>query len=161
MRRSCYPQPRPAQGDRVSNSTVNGPSFTRSTSISAPKTPRPTRTPAPSSCVANVLHQLRGSAGFRSAEERRAPTLSRVGEQRELRHDERLSADGGEVVVRLAVGVPEDPQARDLVGEPFGVGLGVVVAHPHQEEVPESDRGNLGPVDRDGGAADPLEHHPH
>jgi hypothetical protein len=140
----------------VSNSTVNGPSFSRSTSISAPNTPRPTRTPARSSCAARC-----STSSAARPEERRPPALARVGEQRELGHDERLTADACEVLVRLPVRVAEDPKTHDLGRELLGICLGVLVSDADQQEVAEADRSHLFAVHRDRRAADPLQHHPH
>src|SRR4029079_12479348 len=64
--------------------------------------------------------------------EARAVALCRIGEQRELRDDERRSARVEERAVELALVVLEDPEPRDLAGEPRRLG-GRVPAGDAQE----------------------------
>ena len=83
----------------------------------------------------------------RGGREARAVALGRVGDQRELADDERRAARVEEAPVELPLLVLEDPQARDLAGEP--------VASPprrlgdaEQDAEPGADRADLAPSTR-------------
>ena len=55
----------------------------------------------------------------------------------------------------------EDAQRADLVGQPVGLGVVVVVRDAEQHEQPGADRRDLLAVDADGGPADPLDQGAH
>jgi hypothetical protein len=108
-----------------------------------------------------VFDELGRAPGRGGVDERGPSAFARVGEQRELRHDERRPTDRREIQVRLALGVAEDPQPDDLRGELLGVGLNVVVTHPDEQQVAGADRGDLVAVNRHRGTRDTLQYDPH
>ena len=81
---------------------------------------------------AERLVERLGLLGRRGVGEARAVALRRVGEERELRDDERGAAGVEERDVELAVAL-EDPQARDLAGERGGVGGGVAARDAEED----------------------------
>ena len=108
----------------VSSQIVNGPSLTSSTAISAPNRPVATLTPRPRSAPHESAVEPLGELGGAPAGEPRTPAAPRVGEQRELRDDQRLAAEVEQRAVRPAGVVAEDPQLGGLAGEVVGDRLG-------------------------------------
>ena len=93
---------------------MTGPSLTSSTAIRAPKTPR----------LAPSRSQKRSYSGSATSRRRgvdvaRAVALAGVAVERELAHAEDLAL--AERLVHPPLGVVEDPQRADLVGEPVGL----------------------------------------
>ena len=106
---------------RVSSQIVNGPSLTSSTAISAPNEPVWTSpTPAARSSSAKRGRGARRASGGGGVGEAGAAAARRVGEERELAHDERGAADVEDRAVRPALLVGEDPQLRDAPRERGG-----------------------------------------
>ena len=122
-----------------SSTIVTGPSLTSSTAIRAPNTPVATSTPSVAERRAERLVDRLGLLRRRRVREARAVALRRVGDQRELRDDERGAAGVEERAVELAVVVLEDPQPRDLAGEPLRVGSGVAARDAEQDAQPGAD----------------------
>ena len=122
-----------------SRTIVTGPSFTSSTAIRAPKTPRATWTPRPASASQKRSYSGSACSGRAARAKRRAVALLGVGDQRELRDHERLAADVEQRAIELPLVVLEDPQARDLAREPLGVRVVVTVGHAQQHAEPRPD----------------------
>ena len=93
--------------------------------------------------------------------EARAVALPRVGEQRELAHDERITTDVEERAIEATRLVGEDPKAGDLRGEPSGVFGRVIVPGAEEHQETPSDRSDHVAIDPHGGARDPLDHGSH
>ena len=100
----------------MSSTTVTGPSFTRLTSIRAPKTPVCTGTPSSRSASQNRSYRGSATSGRAAFEKSgRAPLLAlAIGDERELAHDQGLAGDVHERTVEATAVVLEDPQAGDL-----------------------------------------------
>src|SRR5262245_33416096 len=86
-----------------------------------------------SQLVAEPLVERLGDLRGRSAAEARPVPLRGVGDERELRDDERRPADVDDAPVEAALVVGEDPQPGDLPGELCGVLLRVVRSHAEQD----------------------------
>ena len=97
--------------------------------------------------------------GPRRRDVARAGALARVAVERELADDEHLAV--AERLVHLAVGVGEDAQRADLVGELVARRVVVVVGDAEQDEQAGADLADGRPVDADGGAGDPLDESAH
>ena len=89
-----------------------------------------------------------------------AVALARVAVEGELADDEHLALRA-QRLVHAAFGVGEDPQGRDLVGEPVAHGLIVVVRDAEQHDHARADRCRGLAVDAHGGAADALHQRAH
>jgi hypothetical protein len=85
-----------------------------------------------------------------------AVALAGLAVEGELGDDEDLAVRA-QRLVHLAVGVLEDPQRGDLVGQPVAVGLGVVVGHAQEHQQARADRGHDLAVDRHRRGGDPLD----
>ena len=90
---------------------------------------------------------------------RRAVALAGVAVERELRHAQHLAVV--ERLVHPAVGIGEDPQRAQLVGQAVGLGLGVVVRNAEQDEQPGADGGDLRALHADGGTRHALHERAH
>ena len=137
-----------------SSSSVTGPSLTSSTSMCAPNTPR-----CGPEALAEALVERLGELGARRADEARPVALARVAVERELADAQDLAV--AERLVHAPVGVLEDAQRPDLVGQAVGARLRVVVGHAEQHEQPGTDAPGAAPVDAHLGAADALHQRPH
>ncbi len=140
---------------------VIGPSLTSSTSISAPKMPRSTATPAACQRVGESLVERLAEGRRRGVEERWAAALAGVAVERELADDERRSADVDEAQVGLALGVAEDAQVRDAPGQGLGPGFVVVVTDADQDHQAGADPSDDLALDRHGRTSDALEQQAH
>ncbi len=112
--------------------TVTGPSLTSSTSIIAPKRPIATLTPSLRSASANASTMGAADSGDGSSEEARASAFSDIGEQGELRDDERRTALFNQRAVEASRAAAEDTHLGALpCEEARGVG---VVSMSHADE---------------------------
>jgi len=136
---------------------VTGPSFTSATSIIEPKEPVFTEP----TLLAEVVEESLGFSGGRGPEEARALALAGVGDERELRDREDLTPYVPHAQVHLPVLITEDPQARDLLGEPVRLGLPVSPFDADEEQQARTYAGDLRAFDRDGGVLDALEYYAH
>ena len=118
----------------MSSTIVTGPSFTSSTSMRAPKTPVSTGTPCRAQRLAEPFVERLRNLRTRGGREARAVALRGVGEERELAHDQGGAADVDDGAVEAAIVVLEDPQARDLPGEPLRIGVGIALPHAEQDD---------------------------
>ncbi len=123
----------------------------------APNTPVETVTPSVTESRAESFVEGLGVLGTGGAGEARAIALLRVGDQRELRDDERLAARVEERMVEPADLVLEDPKAGDLAGETICVGGFVCLRHPEEHDDAGSDRA----TGRDACPRDALDDSPH
>ena len=64
----------------------------------------------------------------------RPPALLAVGVQRELGHDQQLSAHIRQAAVHFFMFVLKDTQARQLVGQLYRLGFGVLMGHTQQHQ---------------------------
>jgi hypothetical protein len=97
-----------------------------------------------------------GSIRPGGAREARSVSLACVGDQRELADDKRSAARIEHAAVEFSLLVLEDPQPRDLAGEPSGGRLVVLVGNAEQDAEPALDRADVVPVDEDAGGANAL-----
>ena len=102
---------------------------------------------------AEYLVERLSLVGRRGLREARPVPLRRVGEQREVRDDERSAAGVAQRAVELPLLVLEDAQVGDLGGESFRVGGGVAARDPEQyahagaDLAAGRDRGPVHPLD--------------
>ena len=125
---------------QTSTIRVTGPSLTSATAMSVRKRPVATIAPSSSQPVDDGVDERLGLLRAGGGEPRRSATLGGVAVERELRDHQQRGADVGGRPVHHAVGVVEDPQVPELVGQ-LGRGGGVVVvgdADQHAE--PGADR---------------------
>src|SRR3989475_3276176 len=115
-----WPHGRPAQvsGHKEflpypSRTIVTGPSFTSSTAIRAPNVPVATATPSSRSAEQERVVEQLGLLGRGRVGEARAVALRRVGDQRELAHDQGLAAGVQQGAVEATLVILENPQPRD------------------------------------------------
>src|SRR6266511_1077830 len=108
--------------------------------------------------VAEALVERLGTLGGSGPHEAWSVALAGVGVERELADAEGLAI--GERLVHATVGVVEDPQVPDPVGQPIRPGLGVVDANAQQHQKPGADRGDLRAIDRDRRPDDALDERP-
>ena len=102
----------------------------------APNTPVATSTPSSRSAAAKRSYSGSACSGRAASEKLGRLPSAGVGDERELRDDERRAAGVEQRAVELAVVALEDPQARDLAGEPLRGRL--VVRRRHAEEHAEA-----------------------
>ena len=140
---------------------MNGPSLTSSTAISAPNRPVATSTPSARERRREPPVEPLGEVWRRGAGEPGPAAPPRVGEQRELRDDQRRPADVEQRPVGPALVVAEDAQLGGLAGEVVGDRLGVVRTDPEQDHEARADRADDIAVDPDRRAGRPLEDGPH
>src|SRR5215207_8951602 len=105
--------------------------------------------------VVEGLGQLGGS-GLDVARPRSLPGVPIEGE---LADAEDLAV--AERLVHPAVGVVEDPQRSELLGEAIGVRLGVLPGDSEEDEHPRADLGDPLPLDVDGRLTDALDESSH
>ncbi len=101
---------------------MTGPSLTSSTRMSVRNRPVSTVGAEGTERLDDPIDERLGVLGARGGDPARAPALRGVAVERELAHDEQRTADVGDGTVHHAVGVVEDPQSPELVGEAVGVG---------------------------------------
>ena len=89
------------------------------------------------------------------------PFCADLRQQRELADDERRAAGVEERAIEATGVVREDPEPRDLAGQPLGVFLGVALRDSEQHEQADADLAAHVSVDADAGAADALDDDPH
>ena len=140
---------------------MNGPSFTSSTSISAPNSPSAVRTPSASIALATRSHRGLATSGAARVREPRPASARGVRVERELADDERLAAHVEQRAVRPTVVILEDPQLADPARQRVGRRLVIVVAHAEQDEEAGPDRLHEPALHADLGAADPLQERAH
>ena len=75
----------------------------------------------------------------------------RICDERELADDEGCPADLDEAAVEPASVVAEDPEPRDLAGEPLRIDRRVGAGDPQKHDQSELDLPGHGPVDLDPG----------
>ena len=145
------------QGFRSPGSRVTGPSLTRLTFMSAPKTPVCTRAPSSPQGRDHRVHQRLGDRSGSRRLPGRAAALARVGVQRELAdHQQRRGHVGAGL---LAV---QDPQPPELGGQLRRLLRGVVVGDADQDEQARlGDSADGLPVHRHAGLGHPLHHSSH
>ncbi len=145
----------------VSSQIVNGPSLTSATSISAPKRPVATVTRQGAQGISEPEVEPLGELGRRAADEARPASAARIRVERELRDDERATADLEDRQVRPPLGVTEDPQLGDLARQVVGGRLGVVRADPEEDDQAVVDRTHDLAIDPDRRPRRPLQQRPH
>ncbi len=142
--RRSQPAPRPISGNRQlsagpdpgrsgvqnSSSTVIGPSFTSSTSMSAPNRPVSHRRPEAAQLVHHGRHQRLGDGSGRRGGPGRAAALAGVAVERELAHHEH-AGPGASATLALAA---QDAQTVHLAGQRRGRRGSVAVRHADQHE---------------------------
>ena len=109
--------------------------------------------------IGEALVERLGELRPRRRDVGRAVALARVAVERELADDEHFALPQG--LVHAAVGVGEDPQRADLVGQPVADGLVVVAGHAEQDEHPRADGAHGLAVDAHRGAAHALHERAH
>ena len=90
-----------------------------------------------------------------------APLAFEVQDERELAHDEGLSADVDDRPVEPTVAVLEDPEPRDLAGQSLCLGEAVTISDAKEDEQPASTRRDDPTVDRDRRRRHSLHHSTH
>ena len=123
----------------------------------APKTPRSTGTPSASSACAERFVERLCELRRCGVGEARAVALRRVRDERELADDESRATDVEQGAVEVAVVVLEDPQAGDLAGKPFGLGVVVIACDAQKHAHASAD----GAAWRDARARDALDDRSH
>jgi hypothetical protein len=107
----------------------------------------------PAEVVEEHLGFLRGSSLY----EARALAFSGVSQQGELRDGEDLASGIPDVQIHFPFVVSEDAQARDLLGEPVGLGFTVSPGYADEEQEAGTYAGDLLAAHGDGGVLYALE----
>ena len=123
-----------------SSQIVTGPSFTSATCMWAPKRPVATGTPSAASSAANAATSALAHLGRGGIGEPGPVAAANVGVERELRDDERLTADVHERAVHAPIGVGEDAQPGHLAGQLRGGVRAVSGARRDEHEEAGADR---------------------
>lgn len=141
---------------------VTGPSFNRSTFMSAPNTPAPTGRPRSSSIFFQERFVQRdGNLAFGGAEVRRPVAFDGGGVQGELAHHDNIPAGVLHRKVHHPVPVVEYPHPDDLSAQPGYVLPGVGILYPQQHEQSKAYFGGLHSVRRHRSAGYALNHSSH
>lgn len=111
----------------------------RPTRIWAPKRPSRTATPPERSASLNLIHMMSACSGLPGADEARPVPLAHVGEQRELRHGQDLTADVLDRPVHLALLVLEHAQTQNLMHQPCDLVIAILIGHADQQQEPRTD----------------------
>ena len=108
-----------------------------------------------------AVDERRGDLGRRGVGEARTLPLARIGEERELAHDERLAARVEQRPVEAPVFVREDPEPRDLRRETLRCRVVVLRGRAEEHEQPRAARPDDVAVDAHLGPRDPLDDRSH
>ena len=111
--------------------------------------------------LAEVIKERLGHLRWSGSDEARAFALAGIGEERELGDGEDLTSDLSHAQVHLPGFVAYNPQTRDLVGEPVGLGLPVALSDPDEQQEAGTYLGDPLVTDRNIGLLYPLEDYPH
>ena len=114
--------------------SVTGPSFTRSTAISAPNSPVST-VPQVLSRSPETKASYSGNLGAGSVDETGPPPLSRVSVERELADHEQISVHIGQRAVHFPFVIWENTEGYHFIGHPIDVLDAVSVRETHQKQM--------------------------
>ncbi len=102
-----------------------------------------------------------GLFGRGGLDERRAPPLAAVSQERELGHHQHRAAGVDQGAVEPALPILENPQAGDLLRQEIGCPGVVVAGHPEEHQEAGADPPHGLRADPHAGLADPLDHRAH
>ncbi len=141
--------------------TVTGPSFTDSTRIMAPKRPPATAHAGAPQFRGELVDQRFGDRRVSGRDEARAAAFAHIGEQRELRDDERLAAGVDQRAVEAASLVGEQAQFGALAGHPARPGGVVALCDADEHEETRTDGAHDVVTDGDTGPGHTLQDDAH